>query len=44
MAETLSRQLARFAHRLTYEDLSEDVADKVKARILHALGTGLGRP
>ena len=41
MTETLSRQLARFTSKLTYEDLPSDVAGKVKARILHALGTGL---
>ena len=41
MAETLSRKLARFAVNLTYEDLPEEVRDKVKARILHAIGTGL---
>lgn len=41
MTETLSRKLARFAVNLTYKDMPEEVRDKVKARILHAIGTGL---
>ena len=41
MAETLARKLARFTTRLTYEDIPDEIRDKVKARILHAFGTGL---
>ena len=41
MPESLSRLLARFAVKLTYGDMPDEVRDKVKARILHGIGTGL---
>ncbi|MBI2166119.1 MAG: MmgE/PrpD family protein [Chloroflexi bacterium] len=41
MADTLARRLARFATSVTYESLPDEVQDRVKARILHAFGTGL---
>lgn len=45
MADSISRQFARWAARLTYEDLPPAVVDKVKALALHALtGAVLGAP
>lgn len=37
---SLSRQLARFASVLSYDDLPNDVLDQVKGRLLHAFLTG----
>ncbi len=37
MADSISRQFARWAANLTYDDLPPAVVDKVKALILHAL-------
>lgn len=37
MADSISRQFARWAANVTYEDLPPDVVDKVKALLLHAL-------
>jgi 2-methylcitrate dehydratase PrpD len=37
MADSISRQFARWASRLTYDDLPVNVRDKVQALILHAL-------
>jgi len=38
---TLSRQFARWAAELTYQDLTPEVVDKVKALLLHALTGGV---
>ncbi|HTE86140.1 MAG TPA: MmgE/PrpD family protein, partial [Dehalococcoidia bacterium] len=43
MADSISRQFARWAAGLTYDDLPPEVVDKVKALILHGLtGAVLG--
>ncbi len=45
MAESISRQFARWAGNLKYEDLPPEVVDKVKAFLLHALTSAvLGSP
>ena len=45
MADSISRQFARWAANLKYEDLSPEVVDKVKALMLHALTSAvLGAP
>src|SRR5712692_5015597 len=45
MADSISRQFARWAANLRYEDLPAEVVDKVKALMLHALaGAVLGAP
>ncbi len=45
MADSISRQFARWAGRLRFEDLPPKVVDKVKALMLHALtGAVLGAP
>lgn len=45
MTESISRQFARWAAHLRYEDLPPEVVDKVKAFLLHALTSAvLGSP
>jgi 2-methylcitrate dehydratase PrpD len=45
MADSISRQFARWAANLTYDDLPAEVVDKVKALLLHALTSAvLGAP
>ncbi len=45
MADSISRQFARWAAELRYEDLPPEVVDKVKALMLHALTSAvLGAP
>lgn len=45
MADSISRQFARWAANLTYGDLPPEVVDKVKALMLHALTSAvLGAP
>jgi len=42
MAETLSRQIARFALNLTYEDLPQDVVEEVKRYLFDSVGCAFG--
>ena len=41
MPASMSRQLAKFVHELSFNDLPPKVVDKAKAVTLHALATGL---
>ena len=39
--ETISKQLAKFIHALSFEELPDDVVDEAKMRLLDALSTGI---